>query len=197
MVTVMAEVGIALGSNLGDSRGLLIQAARRLALRSDVTLVAASKIYRTSPWGVVDQPDFLNACLIVETTLEPYKLLDACQVVETALGRQRGIKWGPRKIDTDILWYDDLNLDTDRLIVPHPHMLDRDFVMVPLSDIAPERIFSDQSVAERAQMFSGENVKVDGTLVSGQELMDLQQSKASTIHCEEAELKGTIVSDQA
>lgn len=101
-------------------------------------VTAVSSLYGTSPVGVEDQPDFLNAVIEVETALSPDELLDLCASIEREMGRERTIRWGPRVIDMDILLYDDLALDSEGLTIPHPRMMERAFVLVPLAEIAPD-----------------------------------------------------------
>jgi len=137
----MAEALIALGGNVGDVRDTL---RRALAIFSDdhqVRLLARSSDYRTPPWGVVDQPPFINCAAIVETTLSPEQLLAHAQAVERAFGRDRAHerRWGPRPLDIDLIAYDDLQMATPVLTLPHPRAFDRAFVLVPLNEIAPER----------------------------------------------------------
>ena len=138
----MANALLALGGNVGDVRATLDRAEAMLCQRGDVRLLAKSADYRTPPWGVTDQPPFVNRCIAVETALPPLALLDRIQTVERALGRDRTReqRWGPRTADIDILAYDDLILDDPRLMLPHPRMFQRGFVLVPLAEIAGERV---------------------------------------------------------
>ncbi|MEM6900646.1 MAG: 2-amino-4-hydroxy-6-hydroxymethyldihydropteridine diphosphokinase [Pseudomonadota bacterium] len=191
----MADVGIALGSNLGDSRALLLKAIQLLAKHEAVDLKSVSRIYRTPAWGLTDQPDFLNACLTIDTKLEAPGLLNLCQQIEQRLGRTRDVKWGPRTIDIDILWYDGLVLETERLTIPHPQMLKRGFVLIPLSDIVPNQTFAGETVKERSAQYAAEDIQPAGELLTPDELAELQRSSAATIQFEQAELKGTIISE--
>lgn len=195
MVPTVADVGIALGSNLGDSRALILNAIQLLAKYKAVDLKSVSRIYRTRAWGLTDQPDFLNACLTVDTNLEAPSLLNVCQQIEQRLGRKRDVKWGPRTIDIDILWYDGLVLETERLTIPHPQMLKRGFVLVPLSEIVPNRIFAGQTVKERSARYSAEDIRTAGELLTPDELAKLQRTNTATIQFGQAELKGTIISE--
>lgn len=130
---------VALGSNLGDSRQHLLDAIKALAALPHTQVIARSKIYRTPPWGMVDQPDFLNAVVLLETTLEPHALLDALLQIERAAGRQRnGERWGPRTLDLDLLHVVGKTINDERLTLPHPHIADRAFVLLPLCDVASE-----------------------------------------------------------
>jgi 2-amino-4-hydroxy-6-hydroxymethyldihydropteridine diphosphokinase len=132
------RVYLGLGCNLGDRRGNLLAALRLLDGMEDISVLEVSSVYETRPWGVLDQPDFLNLVTLVSTSREPHAMLAACGEVETELGRVRAEMWGPRVIDVDILLYDDLSVEEEELIIPHPHMLERDFVMVPLMELQPE-----------------------------------------------------------
>jgi 2-amino-4-hydroxy-6-hydroxymethyldihydropteridine diphosphokinase len=130
---------VALGSNLGDSNQHLLDAIEALAVLPRTALVARSRIYRTPPWGKLDQPDFLNAVVMLETALEPHDLLDALLNIERAAGRERnGERWGPRTLDLDLLHVAGKTVNSERLTLPHPHIADRAFVLLPLHDVAPE-----------------------------------------------------------
>ena len=140
----MTEALIALGGNVGDVRDTLDRAVASLCDGQTVRLLARSSDYRTPPWGVVDQPPFVNLCIAVETSLAPQALLARAQAVERGLGRDRANerRWGPRAIDIDLIAYDDLALDTPALTLPHPRWLERAFVLVPLAEIAPDRVIA-------------------------------------------------------
>ena len=129
-------VYIALGSNLGDREANLRQALQRLP--PAVRLLQASPIYETPPWGYTEQPAFLNQAVKAETELSPADLLRYLKEVETRLGRQATFQYGPRKIDLDILFYDQDIVETPRLRIPHPHLAERAFVLLPLADLSPE-----------------------------------------------------------
>ncbi|MPZ56956.1 MAG: 2-amino-4-hydroxy-6-hydroxymethyldihydropteridine diphosphokinase [Rhizobiales bacterium] len=146
----MPEALLALGGNIGDARPTLDRAVAMLCEAGDVRLVAASSDYRTPPWGVVDQPPFINRCLVVETALPPIALLERAQAVELMLGRDRSRerRWGPRTVDIDILAYDDLVLDEPRLTLPHPRLCERAFVLVPLAEIAGDRVIAGVKVRD-------------------------------------------------
>ncbi|MDI6697234.1 MAG: 2-amino-4-hydroxy-6-hydroxymethyldihydropteridine diphosphokinase [Anaerolineales bacterium] len=131
-----ALVYLALGSNLGD-RLANLQAAQK-ALPPTVRVLAASPVYETPPWGYADQPAFLNQVIQVETDLEPFDLLKMLKSLETQLGRTPGPRYGPRLIDLDILFYDDLVFDAPGLTLPHPRIEERAFVLTPLADLAPD-----------------------------------------------------------
>lgn len=128
---------IALGSNLGDKNGYLDLAVKRLDEREDCQVKAVSDYLVTAPYGGVEQDDFLNGALELRTTLEPEELLEVLHGIEQEANRVREIRWGPRTLDLDILLYDDLVLDTPELHIPHIEMHLRDFVLIPMAQIAP------------------------------------------------------------
>lgn len=119
-------------------------ALRAIDTAPAIAVTAVSSLYKTPPWGKTDQPDFLNAVACVETELAPRLLLDACLTAERALKRVRVERWGPRVIDIDVLWFEGQVVDEPGLQVPHPRMLERAFVMVPLAEIAPNLVLADQ-----------------------------------------------------
>ena len=129
-------VYMALGSNLGDRMANLKQAVTSLSPQVDVK--SRSRVYETPPWGYTDQPAFLNMVIKGNTYLQPEPLLKHLKRLEIALGRGPSFQNGPRLIDIDILFYDKLVLDTHPLILPHPHLHERGFVLMPLNDIAPD-----------------------------------------------------------
>lgn len=131
-----AAAAIGLGSNLGDSRGLLQAALETLDGAEGVRLQTVSPWYRTAPVGP-PQPDYLNGCALLETHLSPEELLELLLATEERFGRVRAQRWGPRHLDLDLLLYGGQTIQTARLQVPHPHLKERGFVLVPLADIAP------------------------------------------------------------
>jgi 2-amino-4-hydroxy-6-hydroxymethyldihydropteridine diphosphokinase len=132
----MATVYLSLGTNLGDrARNLECAIA---CLTEVLDALVLSPVYETDPWGLIDQPDFYNLCLRGETTLEARALLHLLKGIERALGRREGTVWGPRLIDIDLLFYDDLVIDEPALTVPHPHIRGRPFVLIPLCDLAED-----------------------------------------------------------
>lgn len=133
----MSFAYIALGSNLGDKEKNL-RRALLLLTQQGVEVVRVSSFLSTEPYGVTDQPQFLNAVACVRTSLAPLALLDVLLATELAMGRVRLRHWGERNIDLDLLLYEDVVLDTPRLHLPHPDMQNRDFVLLPLAEIAPE-----------------------------------------------------------
>ncbi|QDE40217.1 2-amino-4-hydroxy-6-hydroxymethyldihydropteridine diphosphokinase [Luteibacter pinisoli] len=138
-MSVTALIG--LGGNLGDVRPRLDAAIDALGALPGVRVLARSRFYRTPPWGNVDQPDFVNAAIAVETSLPAHGLLDAMLATERAFGRLRdGERWGPRTLDLDLLAYGDAVIDDARLTVPHPRIAERAFVLLPLADIAADTV---------------------------------------------------------
>ncbi|HZD17911.1 MAG TPA: 2-amino-4-hydroxy-6-hydroxymethyldihydropteridine diphosphokinase [Actinomycetota bacterium] len=133
-----AQVGyLGLGSNLGDRLENLRAAVRLLAEQPGIAVVRSSRVYETEPVGP-PQPRYLNAVLEIRTKLDPHRLLEACQAVEHQLGRVRAERWGPRTIDVDVLTVDELVVDEPDLVIPHPRMHERGFVLVPLGELEPE-----------------------------------------------------------
>jgi 2-amino-4-hydroxy-6-hydroxymethyldihydropteridine diphosphokinase len=135
----LAMVFLGIGSNIGDRAGYLTKTRESLAELTGCSILNCSSVYESDPWGLTDQAPFLNQVVALETALEPRSLLEACQTIERRLGRMRGEKWGPRTIDIDILLFDSLVVEKDGLRIPHPRMMDRRFVLVPLAEIAADR----------------------------------------------------------
>ncbi len=129
----MTRVFLGLGSNLGDRREHL-----RAAISSLPDVVAVSDLYETDPVGGPEQGRFLNLVVQLDTDLDPHALLGVCHRIESAAGRVRDVRWGPRTLDVDILWIDGVTVDTPDLQVPHPRMMDRRFVLEPLADLDPD-----------------------------------------------------------
>jgi 2-amino-4-hydroxy-6-hydroxymethyldihydropteridine diphosphokinase len=131
------NVYIALGSNIGNRLRYLHDAVKKLDEHEQISVVDTSSIYETEPVGYVEQDDFLNMVVQVKTTLSPFALLEVTRKIEADLGRKRKICWGPRTLDLDILLYNHENIETEQLIIPHPRMLERAFVLVPLLELNP------------------------------------------------------------
>lgn len=135
----MTRAYVALGSNLDDPRAQVLRGLDALSRLPDSQLLARSRLYRSAPWGVAEQPEFVNAAAEIETTLAPRELLDALLGIERAAGRDRsGARWGPRVLDLDLLLYGDLDCEEPGLTLPHPHLHERAFVLLPLNDLAPD-----------------------------------------------------------
>jgi 2-amino-4-hydroxy-6-hydroxymethyldihydropteridine diphosphokinase len=135
----METVYIGLGGNLADPHAQVEAGIRALSKLPKTRLIARSRLYRSAPWGRADQPEFVNAVVQLETALEPRELLDHLLGIERAAGRERdGTRWGPRVLDLDILVYGERRIAEPGLQVPHPHLPERAFVLVPLAEIAPD-----------------------------------------------------------
>ncbi|WP_300619173.1 2-amino-4-hydroxy-6-hydroxymethyldihydropteridine diphosphokinase [uncultured Fusobacterium sp.] len=134
------KVYLSLGSNMGDKRENLLEAIKRVGELENTEVVKSSTILETEPFGYIEQDNFLNACLEVKTLLTPQEFLSSILKIELDMGRVREIKWGPRVIDIDILFYDDEIIQEDNLAVPHPWICEREFVLEPLSEIAPNYV---------------------------------------------------------
>ena len=133
----LQTVYLLLGSNLGNSKEILDKAIELIGHKVGV-IISQSNNYETKPWGVTDQPNFLNLALVVHTKLKPLEILEQTQFIENQLGRIRKEKWGARLIDIDIIFYENEIMDEPNLKVPHPLMQERDFVLTPLAEIAPD-----------------------------------------------------------
>jgi 2-amino-4-hydroxy-6-hydroxymethyldihydropteridine diphosphokinase len=155
----LVEIGLALGSNIGDGPANIANALRRLEKSDAMEITAVSSIYKTAPWGYLAQPPFANACALARTRLDPASLLAAVKKVEADMGRTETIRWGPRLIDIDILFYGDAPLSTPDLILPHKELFNRAFVLVPLAEIAPRLTIAGRSVAEAAAKLAGEGIE--------------------------------------
>ena len=141
---------IALGGNVGDVQATFDRALAMLCDSDEVRLLARSSDYRTPPWGVTDQPPFINTVIAVATSLPPRDLLTRAIAVERAFGRDRAKerRWGPRTLDLDLLTYSDLVLNTPDLTLPHPRLFERAFVLLPLAEIAPELLIGGTRVRD-------------------------------------------------
>jgi len=135
----MTTIYIGIGSNLGDREGTCLKALEELEKRG-IKVTKKSSRYETEPWGVRDQPKFINMAVEADTDLSPEEVLKVIKEIERNFGRRETLRWGPRVVDLDILFYNDLVIDEPDLRIPHPHMHERDFVLKPLSEIAPESI---------------------------------------------------------
>ena len=156
---VVATLG--LGGNVGDVAAAFVEALARLRLAQGVTLTAMSSVYRTPPWGKLDQPDFLNMAALVETTLSARALLALCLDVERGLGRERRERWGPRLIDIDVLTYGEATIEEPDLKAPHPRLTERAFALAPLAEIAPRVMVGGRTVAEWLTRVERAGVEVD------------------------------------
>ncbi|HET6395283.1 MAG TPA: 2-amino-4-hydroxy-6-hydroxymethyldihydropteridine diphosphokinase [Pseudoxanthomonas sp.] len=160
-----ARACIGLGANLGHPQATLRRAAEALGELPGTRLVALSRFYRTPAWGRIDQPDFVNAAALLHTTLRPKALLDALLEIERRAGRERdpGTRWGPRVLDLDLLLYDGRRIELPGLRVPHPHLHERAFALVPLAEIAPgEPIPGHGTVADALRTVDASGVEALG-----------------------------------
>jgi 2-amino-4-hydroxy-6-hydroxymethyldihydropteridine diphosphokinase len=157
----MPEALVAFGGNLGDVRDTLDRAVAAFCNGKEVRLLSRSSDYRTPPWGVEDQPPFVNLAIAVDTRLTPHALLARAQAVEHALGRERGKerRWGPRPVDIDLIAYDDVALETPDLTLPHPRLFERAFVLVPLAEIAPERVIGGSRVRDALARVAADGIE--------------------------------------
>jgi len=152
----MAEVLIALGGNVGDVRATFRKAIANICGMTQAALLARSSDYATPPWGDEQQARFVNACIAIDTSLDPHALLFTLHKIEKKFGRDRAneTRWGPRTLDLDLLAYDDVTLDKPELKLPHPRLFARAFVLVPLAEIAPDRIIAGRTAREALAQLS-------------------------------------------
>ena len=155
------EAYLGLGGNIGDVAAAFVHALSRLADAPGVRLRRASSVYRTPPWGKLDQPPFLNMAALVETTLPARALLALCLDIERAMGRRRIERWGPRTLDIDILTYGEATIDEPDLKVPHPRIAERAFVLAPLAEIAPHLQIAGREIAQWLALGDRAGVEID------------------------------------
>ena len=156
----MASALIALGGNVGDVRGTFKKAIANICGMTQAALVARSSDYITPPLGEEQQPPFINACIEIDTSLDPHALLFTLHKIEHKFGRDRTkeTRWGPRTLDLDLIAYDDVRLDKPELTLPHPRLFERAFVLVPLAEIVPDRIIAGRSVRDALAAVSSEGI---------------------------------------
>lgn len=152
----MNRAYLGLGTNIGDRLGYLKQACDILRESNNINIIKESKIYETKAWGYKNQDDFLNMCVEIQTNLSPEDLLNFCQGIEEKLNRKRIIRWGPRTIDVDILFFNDLQLKSEKLLIPHPRITERAFVLIPLMDLNKELAIKDKSIKEHLSLLTNE-----------------------------------------
>jgi 2-amino-4-hydroxy-6-hydroxymethyldihydropteridine diphosphokinase len=152
----MASAIIALGGNVGDVRTTFSKAIANLCGMTQGMLEARSGDYATPPWGDEQQADFINACVEIETSLDPHALLFTLHKIEAKFGRDRAHerRWGSRTLDLDLIAYDDVRIDRPELTVPHPRLCERAFVLVPLAEIAPDRMIAGRRVRDGLAILS-------------------------------------------
>lgn len=157
MVIIANKVYLSLGTNLGDKEANLITALKKITYHSKIKLQRIAPLYKTAPVGYLKQAWFYNTAAEISTTLSPFELLAFLQDIEKQLGRIRTILWGPRIIDLDIIWYENVNLCTRKLVIPHPRLAERAFVLVPLMALAPALIIPGKGkIADLAKLISQE-----------------------------------------
>ena len=154
-----ARAFLGLGGNLGEPERTMAAALQALDGSPDLRVVRVSSVYRTPPWGNVDQPDFLNAVAEIETGLSPDQLLSLCLETERILKRERRVRWGPRSIDIDILLFGDERIASETLEIPHPRMLLRAFVLLPLAEIAPGLLLEGKPISEHLARLDASGVE--------------------------------------
>ena len=157
----MGRALIALGGNVGDVRATFDKAITNIRGMAQGILLARSSDYATPPWGNVEQDRFVNACIEVETALDPHALLFTLHRIEKRFGRDRAHeqRWGPRTLDLDLIAYDEMSIDTPDLTLPHPRLFERAFVLVPLAEIAPDRVIASRTVREALGNLSTDGIK--------------------------------------
>ena len=157
----MADVLIALGGNVGDVRATFQKAIANICGMTQAALLARSSDYSTPPWGEEHQDPFINACIEIETSLDPHALLFVLQKVEQKFGRTRDKdrRWGPRTLDLDMIAYDDVSLQKPDLTLPHPRLFERAFVLVPLAEIAAERVIAGIRVRDGLASVSAQGIE--------------------------------------
>src|SRR6201996_903150 len=157
----MPQAIIALGGNVGDVRATFKKAIANICGMTQAALLARSSDYTTPPWGEEDQARFVNACIEIETSLDPHALLFVLHKVEQKFGRDRAReqRWGPRTLALDLIAYDDVAIDKPELILPHPRLFERAFVMVPLAEIAPDRLIGGRRVGDALAALSTDGIE--------------------------------------
>lgn len=157
----MANVLIALGGNVGDTRAIFRRAISNICGMTQAALLARSSDYATPPWGEEKQAPFVNACIEIETSLDPHALLFTLHKIEHKFGRDRPqeARWGPRTLDLDLIAYDDVSIQKPELTLPHPRWFERAFVLVPLAEIVPDRIIAGRSVAVALAQLSSAGIE--------------------------------------
>nr|UWI51489.1 2-amino-4-hydroxy-6-hydroxymethyldihydropteridine diphosphokinase [Clostridioides difficile] len=155
----MNKAYLGIGTNMGNRFDNLSKACELLRNSDSIYEVKESKLYETKPWGYTEQADFLNMCVEIETEFEPYELLEYCQKIEKELHRERIVHWGPRTIDVDILFFNDVVLTDEKLLIPHPRIQDRAFVLIPLMDLNEELLINKKSIKEYLNLLSAKEIE--------------------------------------
>jgi 2-amino-4-hydroxy-6-hydroxymethyldihydropteridine diphosphokinase len=157
----VANVLIALGGNVGDVRATFQKAIANICGMTQATLLSRSSDYATPPWGDEQQARFINACIEIETALDPHALLFTLHKIEHKFGRDRSgeTRWGPRTLDLDLIAYDDVSIQKPELTLPHPRAFERAFVLVPLAEIVPDRVIAGHSVRSALAQLSTKGIE--------------------------------------
>jgi 2-amino-4-hydroxy-6-hydroxymethyldihydropteridine diphosphokinase len=157
----MPRALIALGGNVGDVRATFQKAIANICGMTQAALLARSSDYATPPWGDIPQERFINACIEIDTGLDPHALLFVLQKIEAKFGRDRAKeqRWGPRTLDLDLIAYDDVSIERPELTLPHPRLFERAFVLVPLVEMTPDRIIGGRSIASALAELSIEGIE--------------------------------------
>ena len=163
----MADVLIALGGNVGDVRATFQKAIANICGMTQGALLARSSDYATPPWGEVQQERFINACIEIDTSLDPHALLFVLHKIEAKFGRDRSKekRWGPRTLDLDLIAYDDVSIQKPELTLPHPRLFERAFVLVPLVEISPDRVIAGRRIAAALAALSSEGIERLGDII--------------------------------
>jgi len=151
---------LGMGGNIGDVMDSMSGALQKFDRRADTSVKTVSPVYRTPPWGITDQDWFVNACACLETTLQPFELLEECLKIEREYGREREVRWGPRTLDLDLLLYGETTLADDRLTLPHPRMNERAFVIKPLTDLAPQLVVQGKPIGDWLKMLDTAEIQL-------------------------------------
>ena len=155
----MNKAYLGLGTNMGDKQAYLKEACKIISDNTNINIVKISKVYKTKAWGYTNQDDFLNICIEVDTNLSPEELLEVCHEVENKLNRVRVIRWGPRTIDVDILFFNNIISTDENLILPHPRIKERAFVLIPLMDLNKELVIDNKTISYYLSNLEKEELK--------------------------------------
>jgi 2-amino-4-hydroxy-6-hydroxymethyldihydropteridine diphosphokinase len=157
----MPHALIALGGNVGDVRTTFQKAVANICGMTQGALLARSSDYATPPWGEARQERFINACIEIDTSLDPHALLFVLHKIEAKFGRDRTKekRWGPRTLDLDLIAYDDVSIERPELKLPHPRLFERAFVLVPLAEISPDRVIAGRSIASVLAALTSEGIE--------------------------------------
>lgn len=155
----MNKAYLGLGTNMGDKEAYLKEACKIISDNPNINIVKISKVYKTKAWGYTNQDDFLNICIEVDTNLSPEELLEVCHEVENKLNRVRVIRWGPRTIDVDILFFNNIISTDENLILPHPRIKERAFVLIPLMDLNKELAIDNKAISYYLSNLEKEELK--------------------------------------